>query len=133
MSNFYEVLGVEKNATPAEIRNSYRKKLLEFHPDKSKQNSTVDRLKEVQKAFGILGDETRKNFYDQWLKEQNLRSFCSNIFDTISFQVFSQSENSFPCRCGGEFLLSESERELFVRECLIPCSNCSLLLKIVLE
>jgi len=61
-TKYYEVLGVEKNATPDQIKKAYRKLAVKNHPDKGGDEAL---FKEIQKAFDVLGDERKKSLYDQ--------------------------------------------------------------------
>ena len=62
----YEILGVEKNASPDVIRKAYRKLAVKFHPDKG---GDPEKFKEIQKAFDILGDERKRDIYDKYGEE----------------------------------------------------------------
>lgn len=65
--DYYEVLEVAKNATQAEIKAAYRKKALQFHPDKNPGDHTAeDKFKEAAAAYEILGDEQKRARYDQY-------------------------------------------------------------------
>lgn len=65
--DLYEVLGVEKNATPEQIKKAYRKKAIEFHPDKNPGDKVAeDKFKEAAEAYEILGDADKKARYDQY-------------------------------------------------------------------
>jgi len=61
-SKYYELLGVEKNATPDQIKKSYRKLAVKNHPDKG---GDEEMWKEIQRAFDVLGDERKRELYDQ--------------------------------------------------------------------
>ena len=59
--DYYEVLGIDKNASEAEIKSAFRKKAKEFHPDLNKDNPDAEaKFKEVQEAYSILSDEGKK-------------------------------------------------------------------------
>ncbi|XP_046896951.1 dnaJ homolog subfamily C member 5-like [Hypomesus transpacificus] len=63
----YVVLGVEKLATPDDIKKSYRKLALKFHPDKNPDNpEAADKFKEINNAHAILNDPTKRNIYDKY-------------------------------------------------------------------
>jgi DnaJ-class molecular chaperone len=66
MRDFYEVLGVSKNATAAEIKSAYRKLALKWHPDKNKSPEATEKFKEINKAFEVLSDPKKKQAYDQY-------------------------------------------------------------------
>jgi len=68
MSNdFYNVLWVNKSASESEIKKAYRKKAMEFHPDRNKGDSTAEsKFKEVNQAYDTLSDKNKKKQYDMF-------------------------------------------------------------------
>ena len=65
--DFYEILGITKSATPEEIKKAYRKKAIEFHPDKNPGNKEAEEnFKTAAEAYEILSDPSKKAKYDQY-------------------------------------------------------------------
>ncbi len=65
--DYYEVLGVSKSASADEIKKSYRKLALKYHPDRNKGNKEAEsKFKEASEAYHVLSDKERKNNYDQF-------------------------------------------------------------------
>ena len=65
--DYYEVLGVGKSATDAELKSAYRKLAKKYHPDLNKDNKEAEeKFKEVNEAYGILSDPDKKNKYDRF-------------------------------------------------------------------
>ena len=69
MSDYYETLGVSKNASDAEIKSSYRKQALKWHPDRNKSPEATVKFKEINKAFEVLSNPQKKQMYDQYGSE----------------------------------------------------------------
>ena len=65
--DYYEVLGVSKNANEGEIKKAYRKLALQYHPDKNPDNAAAeDKFKEAAEAYEILSDQQKRARYDQY-------------------------------------------------------------------
>ncbi|BAP39586.1 molecular chaperone DnaJ [Metamycoplasma canadense] len=88
MSNkrdYYEVLGISKNATEKEIKTAYRKLAMQYHPDKNSAPDAEEKFKEVSEAYEILSDENKRAKYDK---------FGHNAFDPNGYS-FGNSEDIF--------------------------------------
>jgi molecular chaperone DnaJ len=64
--DYYEVLGIKRNASEAEIKSAYRKLALKFHPDRNKENGAADKFKEASEAYSVLSDNEKRPRYDQF-------------------------------------------------------------------
>ncbi len=65
-SDYYHVLGVDKNANAAEIKAAYRKLALKWHPDRNKTKEAEAKFKEINEAYEILSSPEKKSKYDQF-------------------------------------------------------------------
>ena len=65
--DYYEVLGVTKSASAEEIKKTYRKLALKYHPDKNKGDKEAEaKFKEASEAYHVLSNKERKTNYDQF-------------------------------------------------------------------
>ena len=65
--DYYDVLGVQKNSSPEQIKTAYRKLAVKHHPDKNQGNKTSeDKFKEASEAYHVLSDQERKQNYDNF-------------------------------------------------------------------
>src|SRR5664280_3440097 len=62
--SYYEILGVERNASDAEIKRAFRKLAQQHHPDVSAEAGSADRFKEANEAYQVLSDPKRRQIYD---------------------------------------------------------------------
>jgi len=63
-NNFYDILAVAKDATPDHIKKAFKKKALEWHPDKNKDPQATERFREVAAAFEVLSSPEQRKLYD---------------------------------------------------------------------
>ncbi len=64
--DYYEVLGVSKDASDADIKSAFRKLAKKYHPDICKEPDAEEKFKEVQEAYAVLSDPTKRKQYDQF-------------------------------------------------------------------
>jgi DnaJ family protein B protein 12 len=63
--DYYEILGVARNADDHQLKRAYRKLALYLHPDKNGSDGAMDAFKAVSSAFAVLGDATKRRNYDR--------------------------------------------------------------------
>ena len=64
--DYYEVLGVDKNASETDIKSAFRKLAKKYHPDVSKEENAAEKFKEAQEAYAVLSDPQKRKQYDQF-------------------------------------------------------------------
>ena len=62
--DYYEVLGVQRNASKEQIKDTYRKLAMEFHPDRNKSPEAEEKFKEISEAYAVLSDDEKRQQYD---------------------------------------------------------------------
>jgi molecular chaperone DnaJ len=106
--DYYEVLGLERNATPEQIKQAYRQLALKWHPDRNTAPDATDSFKEIAEAYAVLSDQTKRAQYDavghagiseRWSTEDLLRDFeFGDFFGGRTGDLFSVFGNFFPGR-----------------------------------
>jgi molecular chaperone DnaJ len=64
--DYYEILGVPKDASKSEIKKAYRKLALKYHPDKNPDKNAESRFKEISEAYAVLYDDDKRQMYDRY-------------------------------------------------------------------
>ncbi|MEM0492525.1 MAG: molecular chaperone DnaJ [Candidatus Thermoplasmatota archaeon] len=64
--DYYEILGVDRNATKEEIKKAYRRLALKYHPDKNPDKDAAEKFKEISEAYAVLYDDEKRRMYDMY-------------------------------------------------------------------
>jgi len=68
--DYYEILGVSRNATQIEIKKAYRKLAMKYHPDRNPGDKEAEeKFKQINEAYQVLSDEEKRKIYDRYGKE----------------------------------------------------------------
>jgi len=65
-NDYYQILGISKSASEADIKKAYRKLALQYHPDRNKGKEAEEKFKEVNQAYEVLSDAQKRQTYDQF-------------------------------------------------------------------
>ena len=101
--DYYEVLGVPRDADESAIKSAYRKLALRYHPDRNKQSDAADKFKEASEAYAVLSDSEKRQRYDR-LGHAGVESGPGGRVDFENLEdIFSQFSDIFGGRGGGLF------------------------------
>jgi len=105
--DFYEVLGVKKDASKDDIKAAYRKMALQFHPDRNKSPEAEEKFKEISEAYAVLSDDEKRKQYDTYGKEGVYQRYSQeDIYRGADFgDIFGNSASGFGYGGGFEEIL----------------------------
>ncbi len=86
--DYYQVLGVPKNATDDQIKKAYRKLAMQYHPDRNpgKEKWANEKFKEINEAYGVIGDPQKRKQYDQFGTVGNIGDVFGSSFTRTTFE-----------------------------------------------
>jgi molecular chaperone DnaJ len=94
--DYYEVLGVSKNATADELKKAYRKLAMKYHPDRNQSNKEAEvKFKEVSEAYDVLRDDQKRAAYDQYGHQAFEGGMGGNRGGSSGFGGFSDFSDIF--------------------------------------
>lgn len=99
MKDFYEVLGISKNASETEIKAAYRKQALKWHPDRNKSAEATEKFKEINHAYEVLVDPQKRQMYDQYGPDAFARGGAAQ---SAGGQAYQQGPFRYYTNFGGE-------------------------------
>jgi molecular chaperone DnaJ len=84
--DYYKILELDKNASADDIKKSYRKLALKYHPDKNSESGAEEKFKEISEAYSVLSDPDKKSKYDRYgsVDESNFGGGSFNMDDIFS-------------------------------------------------
>lgn len=91
--NYYDILGVDKNASKEDIKKAYRKLAIKYHPDKNQGDKDAEsKFKEISEAYDVIGDENKRSNYDRFGSSNGSGFDMNDIFSNFGdvFSNFSQ-------------------------------------------
>ncbi len=95
--DYYEILGVPRNATPEEIKKAYKRLALKYHPDRNPQNKkeAEEKFREISEAYEVLMDPEKRALYDRYGHEGLKGAFREGGFTWRDFTHFDDLEDIF--------------------------------------
>ena len=86
-NDYYQILGVSRNASDEEIKRAYRKLAMQYHPDRNrgKEKWANEKFKEINEAYGVLGDPEKRRQYDQFGTAGNIGDIFGSPFTRGTF------------------------------------------------
>lgn len=96
--DYYKIIGLTQEASPEEIKKAYRALAMRYHPDRNRNDPECEeRLKEINEAYQVLGNEGKRRLYDVLLQRRS-GSDAARIHDLDAIFAFQQA---FGMRRGG--------------------------------
>lgn len=91
MINYYEILGVTRNASNDEIKKAYRALALQYHPDKNKSEEASRKFSEISQAYEILSDAQKRRQYDlQFIDSGHQRFSAGEFLFRDPYEIFQE-------------------------------------------
>ncbi len=92
--DYYEILGVDRNATNGEIKKAFRKLAFKHHPDHNREDGAADKFKEVNEAYEVLSDSDKRATYDRY-GHGGAEGIFGRGFEGFGFDGFGDIFNAF--------------------------------------
>ncbi len=131
-STLYDILQLPPSASSDDIRASYKRLVLQLHPDRHQNSGNTAAFQALQHAYTILQDDIARTEYDRQLALQAEASMVavSDELELDDMDVSDEGVHTTTCRCGGHFVLPGKDLELGLARILLPCDTCSLLIAV---
>ena len=112
MPNYYDLLGVPKNASEKDVRKAYRKLAREYHPDVNQgDQASEDKFKEINEAYGVLSDPDKRSKYDRhgdnWANWEQIEQARGRGGGSFRWTTFGGGDQSFDSGRGGGGLFTD--------------------------
>lgn len=102
MSDYYQTLEITRTASPEDIKKAYRKKALQYHPDKNPGNADAEKkFKEISEAYEVLSDDKKRQIYDRHGKEGLAGGMGGGAYGHQGFSSMEEAMRTFMGAFGG--------------------------------
>ena len=102
--DYYEVLGLNQNASGDEVKKAYRKMAMQYHPDRNPGDKAAEeKFKEAAEAYEVLSDQKKRSIYDQYGHDGLRGTFSQGGFQWSDFSHFRDFEDILGDLLGGSF------------------------------
>ena len=83
--DYYEILGVPRDASPEDLKAAFRRLARQYHPDVNKSPDAEERFKEINEAYAVLSDSEKRATYDRYGAEglRNSGGMPENVYDGV--------------------------------------------------
>ena len=107
LKDYYSILGVSRGSSEEDLKKAFRKKAMDYHPDRNKENPKAEeKFKEINEAYAVLSDKKKRSQYDQFgsdgfhkrfSREDIFRGFdAGDVFSDFGSQTGSRGPGGFP-------------------------------------
>src|ERR687883_375555 len=93
--DFYEVLGIDRSATPEDIKKAFRRLAMQYHPDRNKESGAEQKFKEINQAYEVLSDPDKRAAYDRFGHAGVNGGFTGTGFEGFNFGGFGDIFDAF--------------------------------------
>ncbi|OZJ04880.1 hypothetical protein BZG36_02523 [Bifiguratus adelaidae] len=141
MATHYEVLQVAENAPLGTIKQSFQRLVLLHHPDKnidhgfSEEEIIEGGINRILDAWNVLKSAERRKSYDEKLRVLRSKAALNAITNDIDLEDMdydaSTGSYTYPCRCSGAFMITETDLENGVE--MVTCDMCSIRVRILYD
>ena len=117
--NYYNILGISKNATQDQIKKQYRKQAVKWHPDKNKSPEAENKFKNIAEAYDVLSDQKKKQMYDLYGSDAPSPKYTDNTFVYRSSNSSNNPHDIFSKVFGTNF--NQKKKDITIKKL-----NCTL-------
>lgn len=87
-NDYYKIFNVNEDVTEEDLKKAYKKIIVKYHPDKNKSEHAPEAFKKISHAFQILNDPEKREIYDNFGTEEEIKKRASNKEETNEFDLF---------------------------------------------